>query len=109
MKSATAAIAVPIQISVQRSLLAADVVVAVGDAARSTSVEIALVGTFVASIFAPTSVTVAGAAASDFDIRNRIVNGPLDSARGSPATESIALVSFRCGHVSEYELRPEAF
>lgn len=59
MKSATAAIAVPIQISVQRSLLAAEVVVAVGDTATSTSVGTALVGTLAASVFTPTSVTVA--------------------------------------------------
>lgn len=101
MKSATAMIAVPIQISVQRSLLAAEVVVAVGDAAMSTSVDIVLVGTFAASVPAPTSVTVAGAAASDFDIRNRIVKGLLDSARDSIVTKSNDAVSFCCGRVSD--------
>lgn len=104
MKSATAAIAVPIQISVQRSLLAAEVVVAVGDAAMSTSVGIALVGTFAASVFAPTSVTVAGAAASDFDIWNRIVKGPLDSLRDSAVFEFTDAVSFCCGNVNERTL-----
>lgn len=104
MKSATAAIAVPIQISVQRSLLAAEVVVAVGDTATSASVGTALVGTLAASVPTPTSVTVARAAVSDFDIRNRIVNGPLDAGRGSVVTESTDAVSFCCGRVSERDL-----
>lgn len=101
MKSATAAIAVPIQISVQRSLLAAEVVVAVGETATSASVGTAIVGTLAASVFTPTSVTVAWAAVSDFDIRNRIVSGPLDAGRDSAVTESTDAVSFCCGCVSE--------
>lgn len=101
MKSATAAIAVPIQISVQRSLLAAEVVVAVGDTATSTSFGTAPAGAFAASVCAPTSIVGAGAVASDFDIWNRIVNGPLDSGRDSIATEPTDAVEFCCSRVSE--------
>ena len=98
MKTATAAIAVPIQISVQRSLLAAEVVVAVGDTATSTDGPV-FVGTFATSVCAPPSVTVAWAAASDLDIWNRIVNGPLGPERGSLVTESTDTVSFCCDRV----------
>lgn len=101
MKTATAAIAVPIQISVQRSLLAADVVVAVGETVSFTEAGTALVDTFAGSAFATTSVVVAGIAASDFDIRNRIVNCLLDSERDSTVTGRAEAVPFRCAHVSD--------
>lgn len=109
MKTATAAIAVPIQISVQRSLLAAEVVVAVGETAPSTAAGTALFDTFAASKGATTCVVVAWVASSDLDIRNRNVNDPLDSGRGFMVTERNEAVPFRCGRVSELELHLWSF
>lgn len=79
MKSATARIAVPIQISVQRSLLAADDVVAVGGTGTSSSAGIARLETFAASVWALISIVVVWAASSELESRNRIVIGPFDS------------------------------
>ena len=101
MKTATAVIAVPVQISVQRSLLAAEVVVAVGETSPSTAVGTVLVDTFAAPAGAPTSVMVARVAASDLDVRNRSVNCSLDPGRDSVVTEPTEALPFRCARVSE--------
>lgn len=101
MKTATTVIAVPIQISVQRSLLAAEVAVAVGETAPSTAVGTTLVDTFVASAFAMTWVTAARAAGLDLDVWKRSATRPLATRRDSMVIVLTEVVPFRCGQVSD--------
>lgn len=103
MNSATAAIAAPIQISVQRSLLAAEVSVAMGavEEALASVLRSTLGVTVAVAVLSedPVGVVAIVVAASDpspaLATRSRIVMGLLVSARVAPLAY-IGMVSLGC-------------
>lgn len=100
MNSATVAIATLIQVSVWRSLLATEGLMAVGAPVEpSSSADTARGVTVAAAIFEDSVVVFPSSSSPTFAMRNRIVMGALVSARVALLAYA-EIVSFGFGHVS---------